>query len=46
MLQADLQCMVEEDNAAFRQEIAEYDSRKERERLREVSRLICVTVAC
>ena len=37
MLRPDLQYVVEEDNEAFRQEIAEYDARKERERLREVS---------
>ena len=37
VLQPDLQSIVEEDNAAFRQEIVEYDARKERERLREVS---------
>ena len=39
VLQPDLQYIVDEDNAAFRQEIAEYDARKERDRLREVSQL-------
>lgn len=32
VLQPDLQCMVEEDNAAFMEEIAEYDAKKEKEK--------------
>lgn len=32
VLKPDLQCMVEEDNAAFMEEIAEYDAKKEREK--------------
>ena len=36
-LPEDLKEMVGEDNEAFRQEKAEYDARREQERLREVS---------
>lgn len=32
VLPSDLQCIVEEDNAAFMEEIAEYDAKKEREK--------------
>ena len=38
VLPHDLQCTVDEDNTGFRQEMAEYDARKERDRLREVYR--------
>ena len=32
VLPPDLECIVEEDNAAFMEEIAEYDAKKEREK--------------
>ena len=42
-LQPDLQYIVEEDNEVFRQEIAEYDARKEREKLKVGTVIHCST---